>query len=42
MFSAQRAGPQREPMGMNTPAASRNPQFVLNVMHWLTGVLGSE
>jgi hypothetical protein len=42
MFSAQRAGPQRAPMGMNAPAAAQNPQFVLNVMHWLTGVLGSE
>lgn len=39
MFSAQRAGPQRQPMGMNDPGAPQNPQFLLNVMHWLTGVL---
>jgi hypothetical protein len=39
MFSAQVAGPQRRPMGMNAPGAERNYQFVLNVMHWLSGVL---
>ena len=38
MFSAQRAGPQNAPMGMNVPAAAQNVQFVLNVMHWLTGL----
>lgn len=37
MFSAQLAGPNRAPMGMNAPAASRNPQFLLNVMHWMAG-----
>jgi hypothetical protein len=25
---------------MNDPAAAQNPTFVLNVMHWLSGVLG--
>lgn len=40
MFSAQRAGPNAVPMGMNDPAAAQNPTFVLNVMHWLSGVLG--
>jgi hypothetical protein len=39
MFSAQRAGPQRAPMGMNDPRAPQNVQFLLNVVHWLTGVL---
>ena len=39
MFSAQRAGAQRSPMGMNDPAAPQNAQFLLNVVHWLTGVL---
>ena len=39
MFSAQRAGPDRRPMGMNDPGAPQNVQFLLNVMHWLTGVL---
>ncbi len=38
MFSAQLAGPQKAPMGMNHPAAKQNPQLLLNVMHWLTGV----
>jgi hypothetical protein len=39
MFSAQRAGAQRQPMGMNDPGAPQNVQFLLNVMHWLTGVI---
>ena len=36
MFSAQRTGAERAPMGMNAPDASRNFQFTLNVLHWLT------
>ena len=36
MFSAQRAGPSGQPMGMNAPGADENFQFVLNVLHWLT------
>ena len=39
MFSAQVSGPQRSPMGMNNPAAPQNAQFLLNVLHWLSGVL---
>jgi hypothetical protein len=39
MFSAQLAGAQRTPMGMNDPAAPQNAQFLLNVMHWLSGLL---
>ena len=39
MFSAQLAGQERRPMGMNDPLAPQNPQFVLNVMHWLSGIL---
>ena len=39
MFSAQLGGPQRQPMGMNAPVARQNPQFLLNVMHWLSGLL---
>jgi hypothetical protein len=39
MFSAQLAGPQRRPMGMNSPEARENPRYVLNVMHWLSGAL---
>lgn len=40
MFSAQLAGAQRQPMGMNSPRAPQNAQFLLNVVHWLTGVVG--
>ncbi len=36
MFSAQLSGPERNPMGMNAAIAKQNPQFLLNVMHWLT------
>ena len=35
MFSAQLAGPDKRPMGMNDPAAKQNPQFLLNVLRWL-------
>jgi hypothetical protein len=36
MFSAQRAGPDKRPMGMNAPEARQNHQLLLNVMHWLS------
>ncbi len=39
MFSAQVEGPSREPFGMNAPGAKENPQFLLNVVHWLSGLL---
>jgi hypothetical protein len=39
MFSAQVAGPERRPMGMNAAGAEQNFQFVLNVMRWLSGAL---
>lgn len=39
MFSAQLAGPNQRPMGMNAPGAEQNPQFILNVLHWLSGKL---
>lgn len=39
MFSAQVSGIDREPMGMNHPEADQNYQFVLNVLHWLSGLL---
>ena len=39
MFSAQLSGPTRVPAGMNDPAAPQNAQFLLNVMHWLSGLL---
>jgi hypothetical protein len=40
MFSAQRRGPERAPMGMNAPVASQNVQFLLNLARWLVGGLG--
>ena len=39
MFSAQLTGPEKAPMGMNAPVAKHNPQFLLNLMHWLAAVL---
>ncbi len=39
MFTAQVSGPERRPMGMNHPEAPYNAQFVLNVLHWLSGLL---
>lgn len=41
MFTAQFTGAQRKPLGMNAPAARQNAQFLLNVMHWLSGLLKS-
>jgi hypothetical protein len=39
MFSAQLTGPQKSKMGMNEPAAKYNPQFLLNIIHYLDGIL---
>lgn len=39
MFSAQLAGANQSPMGMNAPDAKENSQFLLNVLHWLSGLL---
>ncbi len=39
MFSAQVSGAEQRPMGMNAPLAEQNAQFVLNTLHWLSGVL---
>ena len=41
MFSAQSAinGDKVVRMGMNDPEASQNAQFVLNILHWLSGLL---
>jgi len=36
LFSAQLAGPQGVPMGMNAPLAAQNPRFLLNLMAWLS------
>jgi hypothetical protein len=40
MFSAQLAGPQKMPIGMNSPDATQNYQLLLNVIHWLTRAKG--
>jgi hypothetical protein len=39
MFSAQLAGPEKIPMGMNQESATQNPQLLLNIIHWLDGKL---
>ncbi len=38
-FTTQLAISKREPMGMNAPVAAQNSQFLLNVLHWLSGLL---
>ncbi len=42
MFSAQEriSDEGRDLMGMNRADATENPQFLLNVMHWLSGLIG--
>jgi len=40
MFTAQWAGPERLPIGMNTPVAVQNHQLLLNVVRWLTRAPG--
>ena len=37
MFTAQSTGAERRPIGMNSPDAEQNAQFVLNLLHWLSG-----
>lgn len=39
LFTAQIAGPDRRVLGMSAPGAEQNFRFVLNVMHWLSGVI---
>ena len=39
LFTAQIDGPDRRLVGMNARGAEQNFQFVLNVMHWLSGVI---
>src|SRR5262252_9622694 len=38
MLSAQLAGPNKTPFGMNRPGLD-NKQIALNIMHWLSGLL---
>jgi len=44
MFSAQEVTQDGKlvQFGMNAPGAEQNAQFVLNVMHWLTGLLDAK
>jgi hypothetical protein len=42
MFTAQLRGPDQTPQGMNEPENKGNVQFLLNIMHWLSGLLGKE
>ena len=37
MLTAQLAGAERAPVGMNDPAARQNGQFALNLLRWLGG-----
>ena len=39
MFSAQLAGPEKRKMGMNNEVAPQNYQLLLNIIHWLDGLL---
>jgi hypothetical protein len=42
MFTAQLVGDERRPAGMNEPIAAQNMQFLLNIVHWLSGRLESN
>ncbi|MEZ5019942.1 MAG: hypothetical protein R2756_07435 [Bacteroidales bacterium] len=39
MFTAQLAGPQLYPAGMNSPFAHDNQRLLLNIIRWLDGRL---
>lgn len=41
-FTAQIAGKKRKKIGMNSSDAPYNLQFILNIMHWLTGILNNN
>jgi hypothetical protein len=40
MLTAQLAGPERMPVGMNSPGAPDHARLVLNTVRWLAGVTG--
>jgi hypothetical protein len=40
MFSAQLAGANKQPVGMNAPVARQNYRLLLNTIHWLSGLMG--
>ncbi len=39
MFTAQVMGPRRMKFGMNSLIAPENVQFLLNIIHWLSGII---
>ncbi len=39
MFTAQVRGPEQWANGLSDPETAENPQFMLNVMHWLSGLI---
>ncbi|MEP2669599.1 MAG: hypothetical protein ABJH04_11420 [Cyclobacteriaceae bacterium] len=39
MFSAQLAGEEKRKMGMNSPLATQNYKLLLNIIHWLDGMI---
>jgi hypothetical protein len=39
LFTAQIVGPDRRLVGMSARGSEQNFQFMLNVMHWLSGVI---
>ncbi len=41
-FTAQLSGPENVKMGVNNPEAEQNYRFVLNVMHWLCGLMDNQ
>ena len=41
-FTAQYVPQRRMWFGLQAPGAEQNQQFLLNVMHWLSGVLAAE
>jgi hypothetical protein len=41
LFGVQTSG-AGEPVGMNAPEAAQNPRFLLNLLHWLSGLLDDD
>ncbi len=39
LFGVQNADADGAPVGLNAPEAAQNPQFLLNLLHWLSGLL---
>jgi hypothetical protein len=42
MAVAERVGPRGDPRGMNTAVGAQNAQLLLNMLHWLTGLLPEQ